>query len=60
LKNKLPLSNIDIKYYGFSKYSTVIYKKAKYDLRKAIKPVKTDYKNKLESQYEGSDTRYMW
>ena len=38
------------------------YKKAKYNLRKAIKQGKTDYKNKLESQYggPGSDTRQMW
>ena len=35
-------------------------KQCSYSLRKAIKQVKRQYKDKVESQFNGSDTRGMW
>jgi len=45
---------------AFKSGDSNIYKKAKNDLRKAIKTAKTNYKNKLETQFRGSGTRRMW
>ncbi|XP_052334968.1 uncharacterized protein LOC127911710 [Oncorhynchus keta] len=36
------------------------YKQCSYSLRKAIKQAKRQYRDKVESQYNGSDTRGMW
>ncbi|KAJ8418577.1 hypothetical protein AAFF_G00000760 [Aldrovandia affinis] len=51
---------------AFKSGNTELYRMAKYDLRRAIKTAKKDYKNKLESQYGGgggsnsSNSRRMW
>ena len=36
------------------------YKQCSYSLRKAIKQAKRQYRDKVESQFNGSDTRGMW
>ena len=36
------------------------YKQSSYSLRKAIKQAKRQYRDKVESQFNGSDTRGMW
>ena len=36
------------------------YKQCSYSLRKAIKQAKHQYRDKVESQFNGSDTRGMW
>ena len=36
------------------------YKQGSYSLRKAMKQAKRQYRDKLESQFNGSDTRGMW
>ena len=36
------------------------YKQCSYSLRKAIKQAKLRYRDKVESQFNGSDTRGMW
>ena len=36
------------------------YKQCSYILRKAIKQAKRQYRDKVESQFNGSDTRGMW
>ena len=36
------------------------YKQSSYSLRKAIKLAKCRYRDKVESQFNGSDTRRMW
>ena len=36
------------------------YKQCSYSVRKAIKHVKYQYKDKVESQFYGSDRRRMW
>ena len=36
------------------------YKQCSYSLHKAIKQVMRQYKDKVESQFNGSDTRGMW
>ena len=36
------------------------YKQRSYSLRKAIKQAKRQYRDKVESQFNGSDTRGMW
>ena len=36
------------------------YKQCSYSLRKAIKQAKCQYRDKVESQFNGSDTRRMW
>ena len=36
------------------------YKQCSYSLRKAIKQAKSQYRDKVESQFNGSDTRCMW
>jgi hypothetical protein len=36
------------------------YKQCRYSLRKAIKQAKCQYRDKVESQFKGSDTRGMW
>ncbi|CDQ92407.1 unnamed protein product [Oncorhynchus mykiss] len=36
------------------------YKQCNYSLRKAIKQAKRQYRDKVESQFNGSDTRGMW
>ena len=36
------------------------YKQCSYSLRKAIKQAKRQYRDKVESQLNGSDTRGMW
>jgi hypothetical protein len=36
------------------------YKQCSYSLRKAIKQAKCQYRDKAESQFNGSDTRRMW
>ena len=36
------------------------YKQCSYSLRKAIKQAKCQYSDKVESQFNGSDTRGMW
>ena len=38
----------------------VEYKQCSYSLRKAIKEAKHRYRDKVESQFNGSDTRRMW
>ena len=38
----------------------VEYKQCSYSLRKAIKQAKRQYRDKVESQFNGSDTRRMW
>ena len=37
-----------------------MYKQTSYDLHKAIKEAKHQYRDKVESQFNGSDTRRMW
>ena len=36
------------------------YKQCSYSLHKAIKQAKHQYRDKVESQFSGSDTRGMW
>ena len=36
------------------------YKQCNYSLHKAIKQAKRQYRDKVESQFNGSDTRRMW
>ena len=36
------------------------YKQCSYSLRKAIKQAKCQYRDKVESQFNGSNTRRMW
>ena len=36
------------------------YKQCSYSLRKAIKQTKCQYRDKVESQFNGSDTRRIW
>ena len=36
------------------------YKQCSYSLRKAIKQAKRQYRDKVKSQFNGSDTRGMW
>ena len=36
------------------------YKQCSYSLRKAIKQAKRQYRDEVESQFNGSDTRGMW
>ena len=36
------------------------YKQCSYSLRKAIKQAKGQYRDKVESQFNGSETRGMW
>ena len=36
------------------------YKQSSHSLRKAIKQAKRQYRDKVESQFNGSDTRRMW
>ena len=36
------------------------YKQCSYSLRKAIKQVKRQYRDKVELQFNGSETRHMW
>ena len=36
------------------------YKQCSYSLRKEIKQAKCQYRDKVESQFNGSDTRRMW
>ena len=38
----------------------VKYKPSSYALRKAIKQAKLQYRDKVESQFNGSDTRRIW
>jgi hypothetical protein len=40
--------------------NTEEYKQGSYSLRKAIKQAKRQYRDKVESQFNGSDTRHMW
>ena len=36
------------------------YKQCSYSLHKAIKQTKLQYRDKVESQFNGSETRHMW
>ena len=47
-------------YHGKRSGNMAEYKQCSYSLRKAIKQAKCRYRDKVESQFNGSDIRCMW